>query len=40
MGIPNWVAVDTTRRQLSIADSTALRKYGAAISVARSGSVS
>ena len=27
--MPSWVAVTTTRRQLSIADSIALRKYGA-----------
>ena len=38
--MPSAVAVETTRRQLSIADSTALRKYGAVISVGRSGSSS
>ena len=38
--MPSWVAVATTRRQLSMPASTALRKYGAAISVARSGSSS
>src|SRR6202012_2677526 len=38
--MPSWVAVTTTRRQLSMAASIALRKYGATISVGRSASES
>jgi hypothetical protein len=38
--MPSWVAATTTRRQLSIADSIALRKYGAVVSVSRFGSSS
>ena len=37
IGMPSWVAVTTTRRQLSMAASIALRKYGATISDGRSG---
>jgi len=33
--MPSCVAVATTRRQPSIADSIAVRKYGATISVGR-----